>query len=329
MFSEQDLQDVVKETESLTTDRKGNFFATIAKGAMYSHKALRSMALESKMPQVCAELMELDPKTQNLRILRDVFLAKEVTQMAVCGWHVDDQGFWPESYISTASQSSGKDQHGVNAWIALDDMPAKYEGSMAVAAGSHKAEWRSEGYEAIGQDRTIHEYPTDVVVEKLKSGKWNTCDGIENNRPDIKAKLDATSEIVDFKRGDIIFASRLLFHRTMPVTPEGQEFYAKEGKQSLMRYSIRYVPGSAILQNEFTAEWSILDNDKNRGRTLDEVSEDKDNTCCWYPRVWPPDRQDDPDAVAVDDVKIASVKEKEKEVYSLFRMMLTKEEDQT
>jgi hypothetical protein len=251
----------------------------------------------------------------------DVFLAKDITKMEVCGWHVDDQGFWPESYISTASKKSGKDQSGINAWIALDDMPKEFEGSMAVAAGSHTAPWRSEGYAAIGQDRTIPEYPMDVILENLKSGKFNTCEGMEKNRPDLKEKLEASSEIVDLKRGDIIFGSRMLFHRTMPVTPEGQEFFKKQGKECLMRYSIRYVPGSAILPKDFSAEWSIMHNDANRGRTLDEIAENKENEC-WYPKVWP--TVEDSKSVEIDETKLALVKEKEAELYLKVRSMMQK-----
>jgi hypothetical protein len=45
-------------------------------------------------------------------MLRDIFLAKDSEQF-VCGWHVDDTGFWPA--VAEAP--------GVNAWIAVDDMP--------------------------------------------------------------------------------------------------------------------------------------------------------------------------------------------------------------
>jgi hypothetical protein len=61
--------------------------------------------------------------------LSDVFLAKEVTKQETCDWHVDDQGFWPESYLSTAAEMSKKDQYGINAWIALDEMPKPTRGS--------------------------------------------------------------------------------------------------------------------------------------------------------------------------------------------------------
>lgn len=97
----------------------------------------KDVALHSKIPQACAELLRLDPKEQNLKILRDVFLGKTIEAKTDCGWHVDDYMFWPESYISPSQ--------GINVWIALDEMPSEYRGSMAVARGSHKASWRHNG----------------------------------------------------------------------------------------------------------------------------------------------------------------------------------------
>jgi hypothetical protein len=74
----------------------------------------RHAALTSLLPQVVAELLDLTDVTvsnataTNVRVLRDVFLAKDEGQY-ICGWHVDDWGFWP------ASASSD----GVNVWIGL------------------------------------------------------------------------------------------------------------------------------------------------------------------------------------------------------------------
>jgi hypothetical protein len=242
----------------------------------------------------------------------------------VCGWHVDDQGFWPESYISTASKESGKDKYGINAWVALDDMPKAYEGSMAVARGSHEASWRWEAYEAIGQDRTKGGLTKD---EFEQSAKFDTCSGIEEKRTDLQGKLDSVSEIFDLKRGDVIFATRLLFHKTMPVTPEGQDFFRKNGKENLMRYSIRYVPGSARLTEGFTSEWSILDNPANKGRSLDEVVGDEENEY-WYPKVWPTVLDERKGSGQIDESKLVAVKEKEKEVFAEFRSLMQKKKEE-
>ena len=79
--------------------------------------AFRNVALMSLLPKIVAELLDLDYDTSDgtssnhttqptLRVLRDVFLAKDEGQF-VCGWHVDDWGFWPSSAASD----------GVNVWI--------------------------------------------------------------------------------------------------------------------------------------------------------------------------------------------------------------------
>jgi len=72
----------------------------------------RHAALNSILPKVVAELLDLDTldstNSTNVRVLRDVFLAKDEGQY-ICGWHVDDWGFWP------ASASSD----GVNVWIGM------------------------------------------------------------------------------------------------------------------------------------------------------------------------------------------------------------------
>lgn len=229
-----------------------------------------------------------------------------------CGWHVDDQGFWPESYLSSASENSGKDQYGINAWVALDDMPKPFEGSMEVARGSHKAPWRWEAYQAIGQDRTRPGLSKEELFESLRTGKFKqfgTCEGIKSNRADLGETLRESSEIFDLQKGDVIFATRMLFHRTRKVTPEGIEFYKKSGKQVLNRYSVRYVPGTARLLEGFTTEWSILDHPDNAGRSLDEVANDKENED-WYPKVWPV--VDEPSVIS--KTKIDQTRGKEKEL---------------
>ncbi len=56
--------------------------------------AFLQVALQSKIPQLIAEtLLQLSPG-ETLRMIRDIFLAKD-TDEYVCGWHVDDTGFWP------------------------------------------------------------------------------------------------------------------------------------------------------------------------------------------------------------------------------------------
>ena len=49
---------------------------------------------------------------------------------------LDDYGFWPATPESI----------GVNAWVALDDMPLSMGGGFALSTGSHVAPWRHEAY---------------------------------------------------------------------------------------------------------------------------------------------------------------------------------------
>jgi ectoine hydroxylase-related dioxygenase (phytanoyl-CoA dioxygenase family) len=80
-------------------------------------------------------------------LCRDVFISKAVDNDDTCDWHVDDVGFWPEAFES--------DNQGINVWIALDDMPREYQGSMALAPESHHAPWRHDAYAAIGLNLTF------------------------------------------------------------------------------------------------------------------------------------------------------------------------------
>ncbi|KAL7569668.1 hypothetical protein ACA910_008322 [Epithemia clementina (nom. ined.)] len=266
--------------------------------ATVSAQAFRQAALYSQFPQAVAELLKLDPGKHNLRVLRDVFMAKSVEDPESCDWHVDDLGLWPQSFLPAAE---GID--GVNVWIALDDMPAAFQGSMALSSRSHTASWRHRAYLALGQNRSQDggRSKEDVIRKildhrqknssssankdkKPQKAKYPTCD-IRITDPEVTEKLDAAQVVLDLKRGDVIFATRRLFHRTMPVTEAGLEFYRKQGQEHLSRYSIRYVPGSAKLPQGWSVEWSILEDAANAGRSLDAVVEHGEKM--FYPQVWP------------------------------------------
>ena len=196
-------------------------------------------------------------------------------------------------------------------------MPAAFQGSMAVAPGSHTAKWRNRAYLALGQNRSEDggRSKEDIIrrlrvqqqnVSKDDSGssseskeeeeenkpqfKYPTCD-IRLTDPDISATIDSIEHVFDLKRGDIIFATRLLFHRTLPVTKAGQQYFQEQGQQHLSRYSIRYVPGTARLPQGWSVEWSIVDDFTNAGRSLDKVVEQQEegsnNQLLFYPQVWP------------------------------------------
>jgi hypothetical protein len=323
--------------------------------------AFRQIAVHSVLGQACAELLRLDPdnKYDNLRILRDVFLAKPVHTSRECDWHVDDQAFWPESHcsettttITTTGSSpttntknngdgSSSEQHededeyaeehdtytttdvcangepsdrGVNVWIAMDDMPLATLGSMALARGSHKAVWRHDAYRAIGQDRSVPGGggDRDELVKRFTDGiSNNTTCSMPDSDPELRQQIEDTAVFLDIRKGDVIFANRLLFHRTLAVTDAGKVAYDSEHRTNLNRYSIRFVPGAARLPAGFNLELSILDDPANAGRTLDEVVSAAGLE--WYPQVWPtlePDVDAKLDDLASGPMMLATKKKK-------------------
>ena len=172
-------------------------------------------------------------------------------------------------------------------------MPAEFQGSMAVAPRSHTAEWRHRAYAALGQDRSQDGGKSkDEVIRKIQrqkesdkpKSKYPTCD-MAMEDPDIRETVDQHKLVLDYRRGDVIFATRLLFHRSLPTTQEGLDFFAEIGQEHLSRYSIRYVPGTAKLPDGWSVEWSILDDAKNAGESLNSIADHSSNL--FYPQVWP------------------------------------------
>ena len=217
---------------------------------------------------------------------RDVFLAKDEEEY-VCGWHVDDYGFWPADPHSP----------GINAWVALDDMPIKNGGGFALAIGTHAADWRMDAHRAVGSTLT---YPPggfadakDMFDNRIGNG---TCN-LATAAPELNDRMEEVKRIYDIKRGDVIFFDRWLFHRTVPFDRDvvrhrrgrhrgHRAGYEADPPPPLLhrRYSIRYAPGSATLPGGYGTELSVLWDESNAGRTLDDVCR-RDGP--WYPRAWP------------------------------------------
>jgi len=268
-------------------------------------QTFRNVALRSKLPQICAELMNLDPEAQCLHLLRDVFLGKEVSDAPTCDWHVDDQAFWPESFLTTAEGNDSQDLNGINVWLALDDYTPQHGGSMILSRGSHKTEWRHEAYESIGQDRAVDgamdkeelfekmigslglKPNGDDEEEKKPIQGIGTCT-LNTSNPDVRAKAEAGRVELHLNKGDCILATRLLFHRTSQVTPKGLKHYASQGKNLLHRYSLRYVPGTARLPSGFAhtmfADTSVQCHPQYAGQSLKNISR---KSPAWYPKTWP------------------------------------------
>ena len=95
-------------------------------GKALVNTAFHDVVLTSRLPSIAAKLLQLPTDNSTLRLMRDIFLVKDGDPY-ICGWHTDDTGFWPVT----------ADAPGVNAWIALDDMPLATGGGFALVAGSH------------------------------------------------------------------------------------------------------------------------------------------------------------------------------------------------
>lgn len=215
---------------------------------------------------------------ERLRVIRDIFLAKDDDHY-VCGWHVDDMGFWPATPESP----------GINAWIALDDMEVTEEtGGFALAVQSHTAPWREEAYYWTGASTN---YPdggyanaSDFFARRTGTG---TCN-LKQSAKHIHQRMEETSRIYPVKRGDVIFHTRWLFHRTVAVDKRNRAAKMSNADEHssrvYRRYSIRYGPGSSVVPRGYGTELSVLWNETNGGMSADHICE-RDGP--WYPQAWP------------------------------------------
>jgi len=255
----------------------------------------RRVALFSILPYISQTLLRYDAHRasnafeenkseqvdKSLRVIRDVFLAKDQDPFH-CGWHVDDTGFWP----STSSSP------GINAWIAIDDMPKSTGGGFALSIGSHLAEWKEEVYNITGSTFTLPDEGYRDAEDMFQRRGVGTCN-IKNAASHLHEKLEDVKRVYDLRAGDVILHTRWLFHRTVPFE---YDFIQKQkslrnkidklSEDSLLyrRYSIRYSPGNAILPKGYGTELSLLHNPELEGKTLDEVT-GIDGP--WYPQCWP------------------------------------------
>lgn len=86
------------------TRKKGTQFFTVKQGAIFLPEnnttdlsAFSKVSLMSKIPLIAADLLQLkEERHETLRLMRDIFLAKDEEEY-ICGWHVDDTGFWPNT----------------------------------------------------------------------------------------------------------------------------------------------------------------------------------------------------------------------------------------
>ena len=250
--------------------RRGNTqFFHVQVGLALTNPAFQDVALGSKLPSIASTFLQLS-ENSTLRLMRDILLVKDDDQY-ICGWHTDDTGFWPATGGAP----------GVNAWIALDDMPIHGGGGFALAVGSHTASWHYEADVVTGSTRTMPEEgfrdAADMFANRTGSG---TCN-IKKSAPHLHQLMEESMRVYDIKRGDVIFHDRWLYHRTIPFD---KQFASQMQDPLYRRYSIRYGPGTSVIPPGYGLELSVLWDEKNAGRSADEVSA-LDGP--WYPRCWP------------------------------------------
>jgi ectoine hydroxylase-related dioxygenase (phytanoyl-CoA dioxygenase family) len=271
-----------KPPKQFFTVNQGTMFLELNDENSTSISPFVDVAMMSKIPHIVAGLLDFDCDTcanRTLRVLRDIFLAKDEEEY-VCGWHVDDIGFWP------ALVEEPGEPVGINAWIALDDMPVDGGGGFALAVGSHSASWKEVAYASIG---STHSYPSegfessrDILQRRPGNG---TCN-IQHTAPHLHRRMEETKRIYEIKAGDVIFHTRWLFHRTIPFDRDkiSSRTTNEENGMVYRRYSIRYGPGTSIIPPGYGTEPSVISDDRNGGRSADHVSQ---YDSAWYPRAWP------------------------------------------
>lgn len=171
----------------------------------------RELALSSPLSAAAAQLTPGDASSPRaLCMVKDAFF-KLRGESAGCNFHVDDAFFWP-----CENQAPGP---GVNVWVALDEV-GEDGGGLAVAPRSFTEDW----------------------LDCREAIKPNTCE-IHKIAPEKAARLEAVAVAPKFRPGDAIICTRYLFHRAEPfkVGSEGA------GGPGIGRYSVRYMPGEAVL----------------------------------------------------------------------------------
>ena len=181
-------------------------------------------------------------KGGRIRVLKDAFLSF-LPGLDGCGWHVDDESFWPTKLANRGSE-------GVNVWIALSEYKRSRGGGLAIAPKSHAQGWTKRARDLL-----------------RSSGR--TC-ALQELSPELHNRCEALAERpMDMDPGDAIVHSRWLFHRSDPFSMDGVDHFNGPGKKEpLMRYSIRYMPEQSRLSSRFD---QIIKDKQQNGKSLEEV----------------------------------------------------------
>lgn len=179
-------------------------------------------------------------------------------------------GFWPATPNS----------QGVNAWVALDDMELTEEtGGFALAVASHTAPWRTAAYYWTGASTNFPKGGYRDVADMFQRRTGHGTCNLKTSAPHIHQRMEETARIYPVRKGDVVFHTRWLFHKTVPVQRK------TDTNRVFRRYSIRYGEGEdTILPPGYGMEPSILWEPTNGGKSANEVCETDGP---WYPIAWP------------------------------------------
>jgi hypothetical protein len=98
--------------------------------------------------------------------------------------------------------------------------------------------------------------------------------------------LEEMKRIYPVQRGDVIYHTRYLFHRTIPITSATKVRDNHDDTKVYRRYSIRYGVGSTtIVPPGYGTELSVLYDPKNGGLSADSIC--RKDRVPWYPQAYP------------------------------------------
>mmetsp|Transcript_30216 Transcript_30216/g.73484 ORF Transcript_30216/g.73484 Transcript_30216/m.73484 type:complete len:424 (+) Transcript_30216:169-1440(+) len=187
------------------------------------------------------------------RLLRDAYFSFAPPGEG-CGWHVDDEGFFPADQESV----------GPTFWIALDPIKTVEGGGIAVLNRT-----------IFGQQVESKYLSEDDCREAIKGA---TC-RMEEKSPECQVKMDASKMEFDMDPGDALIWDRYTFHRGIPATDKYPKTTTnddgsddvKQAPVSKKRYSVRYIPFGATA----------------KGAVHSSVRQGEVFESPYYPQVWP------------------------------------------
>merc|ERR1712038_550389 len=251
--------------------------------------SFRKIALDSAIPPFIAKILfqyssstpspSMETNEKTLRVLNDAFLIKSGKEDKYCGWHVDDAVFWPcSAHQQEQSKTASLLPDGVNAWIALDDIPTStYGGGMYICPRSHcgpatlsnhEDNWINKGYKSFTQ--------------MGKNLRLQTCE-LAKLSPSLNEQFESNAITFDYQCGDVLLMNRWLWHRSANLNSRGKVYYEKR-KTMFPRYTVRYECGDTRLLNGVSLHPSFFHNEAYSGKSLDEIC--NESNLPFFPKAW-------------------------------------------